>query len=114
MGTAGMPGAKKGAHYSAAMPFGTSWARRVAAGALALMVLCNAPLPGAPAAHPEADARKAEAELQAVKSEIDRITPQGSAEEGERDRLTNELRSSGLSVGKRRDAPREVRPARAQ
>ena len=109
-----MPGAKKGAHYSAPMPFGTSRARRVAAGALALMVLCNAPLPGAPAAHPEADARKAEAELQAVKSEIDRITRQVSAEEVERDRLTNELRSSELSVGKLRDALSEVRRERAE
>jgi septal ring factor EnvC (AmiA/AmiB activator) len=109
-----MPGAKKGAHYSAPMPFGTSRARRVAAGALALMVLGNAPLPGAPAAHPEADARKAEAELQAVKSEIERITRQVSAEQVERDRLTNELRTSELSVGKLHDALSEVRRERAE
>ena len=109
-----MPGAKKGAHYSAPMPFGTSRARRVAAGALALMVLGNAPLPGAPAPHPEADARKAEAELQAVKSEIERITRQVSAEQVERDRLTNELRTSELSVGKLRDALSEVRRERAE
>jgi murein hydrolase activator len=109
-----MPGAKKGAHYSAPMPFGTSRARRVAAGALALMVLGSAPLPAAPAAHPEADARRAEAELQAVKSEIERITRQVSAEQVERDRLTNELRSSELSVGKLRDALSEVRRERAE
>jgi septal ring factor EnvC (AmiA/AmiB activator) len=109
-----MPGAKKGAHYSAPLPFGTSRARRVAAGALALMVLGNAPLPGAPAPHPEADARKAEAELQAVKSEIERITRQVSAEQVERDRLTNELRTSELSVGKLRDALSEVRRERAE
>jgi septal ring factor EnvC (AmiA/AmiB activator) len=96
------------------MPFGTSRARRVAAGALALMVLGNAPLPGAPAPHPEADARKAEAELQAVKSEIERITRQVSAEQVERDRLTNELRTSELSVGKLRDALSEVRRERAE
>jgi septal ring factor EnvC (AmiA/AmiB activator) len=96
------------------MPFGTSRARRAAAGALALMVLGNAPLPGAPAAHPEADARKAEAELQAVKSEIERITRQVSAEQVERDRLTNELRTSELSVGKLRDALSEVRRERAE
>jgi septal ring factor EnvC (AmiA/AmiB activator) len=96
------------------MPFGTSRARRVAAGALALMVLGNAPLPGAPAPHPEADARKAEAELQAVKSEIERITRQVSAEQVERDRLTNELRTSELSAGKLRDALSEVRRERAE
>ncbi len=109
-----MPGAKKGAHYSAPLPFGTSGARRVAAGALALMVLGSAPLPAAPAAHPETDARKAEAELQAVKAEIERITRQVSAEQVERDRLTNELRTSELSVGKLRDSLSEVRRERAE
>src|ERR1700731_2193043 len=113
MGKAGMPGAKKGAHYSAPVPFGTSRTRRVAAGALALMVLGSAPLPGAPAPHSETDARKAEAELQAVKSEIERITRQVSAEQVERDRLTNELPPSELSVGKLRDALSEVRRERA-
>src|SRR3982074_2812455 len=112
MGKAGMPGAKKGAHYSAPVLFGTSRARRVAAGALALMVLGNAP--AAPAPHSEADARKAEAELQAVKTEIERITRQVSAEQVERDRLTNELRTSELSVGKLRDALGEVRRERAE
>ena len=109
-----MPGAKKGAHYSAPMPFGTSGARRVAAGALALMVLGSAPLPAAPAVHPETDARKAEAELQAVKSEIERITRQVSAEQVERDRLTHELRTSELSVGKLRNSLSEVRRERAE
>lgn len=109
-----MPGAKKGAHYSAPMPFGTSGARRVAAGALALMVLGSAALPAAPAAHPETDARKAEAELQAVKSEIERITRQVSAEQVERDRLTHELRTSELSVGKLRDSLSEVRRERGE
>ena len=114
MGKAGMPGAKKGAHYSAPLPFGTSGARRAAAGALALMVLGSALLPAAPAAHPETDARKAEAELQAVKSEIERITRQVSAEQVERDRLTQELRTSELSVGKLRDSLGEVRRERAE
>ncbi len=117
-----MPGAKKGAHYSARVPFGTpaarppgcaSRARRVAAAALAWMVLGGAPLPAAPAGHPEADARKAEAELQAVKSEIERITRQVSLEQVERDRLTQELRTSELSVGKLRDELSEVRSERA-
>src|SRR5882762_9612589 len=95
MGKAGLPGAKKGAHYSAPLPFGTP-AAPLAALAVALMVLVSAPLPGAPAGHPETDARKAEAELQAVKSEIERITRQVSAEQVERDRLTQELRTSEL------------------
>ncbi|TLY93465.1 MAG: peptidase M23 [Gammaproteobacteria bacterium] len=122
MGRAGMPGAKNGAHYSARLPFGTPAARppgcalrarRVAAAALAWMVLGGAALPAAPAGHPEADARKAEAELQAVKSEIERITRQVSLEQVERDRLTQELRTSELSVGKLRDALSGVRSERA-
>ena len=96
------------------MPFGTSGARRLAAGVLALMVLGSAPLPAAAATHPETDARKAEAELQAVKSEIERITRQVSAEQVERDRLTHELRTSELSVGKLRDSLSEVRRERAE
>ena len=65
-------------------------------------------------AHPETDARKAEAELQAVKAEIERITRQVSAEQVERDRLTHELRTSELSVGKLRDSLSEVRRERAE
>jgi len=113
MGKAGLPGAKKGAHYSAPLPFGTP-AAPLAALALALMVLGSAPLPGAPAVHPEADARKAEAELQAVKSEIERIGREVSAEQVERDRLTQELRTSELSVGRLRDALSGVRRERAE
>jgi septal ring factor EnvC (AmiA/AmiB activator) len=113
MGKAGLPGAKKGAHYSAPLPFGTP-AAPLAALALALMVLGSAPLPGAPPGHPETDARKAEADLQAVKSEIERITRQVSAEQVERDRLTQELRTSELSVGRLRDALSEVRRERAE
>src|SRR5256886_9054273 len=122
MGKAGMPGAKNGAHYTARLPFGTPAARlpgcalrarRVAAAALAWMVLGGAALPAAAAGHPEADARKAEAELQAVKSEIERITRQVSLEQVERDRLTQELRTSELSVGKLRDALSGVRSERA-
>jgi len=78
------------------------------------MVLGSTPLPGAPAGHPETDARKAEAELQAVKSEIERITREVSAEQVERDRLTQELRTSELSVGKLREALSAVRRERAE
>src|SRR2546430_2529117 len=112
MGRAGMPGAKKGAHYSARVPFGppaarppggAARARRVAAAALAWMVLGGAPLPAAPAGHPEADARKAEAELQAVKSGIQRVTRQVSLEQVERDRPPQELRHPQALARKLRD-----------
>jgi murein hydrolase activator len=95
-----MPGAKKGAHYSG----------------LALMVLwalAAAPAHGAPQ-HPEADARKAEADLREVKSEIERITRQVSEEQVERDRLTRELRNAELSVGKARLSLTDVRRERAE
>ncbi|HEY0767576.1 MAG TPA: peptidoglycan DD-metalloendopeptidase family protein [Steroidobacteraceae bacterium] len=84
------------------------------AGALALTLLGTAPVHAAAAAHPQADARKAEEELQAVKAEIERITRQVNAEQVARDRLTNELRTAELSVGKVRDALGEVRRERAE
>jgi septal ring factor EnvC (AmiA/AmiB activator) len=111
MSEAGIPAAKKGAHYSAPMPRGT-WP--VALAALVLLGLAPAPAPAVPAAHPEADARKAEEQLQAVKAEIERITRQVSQEQVERDRLSSELKSAELSVGKVRDALAEVRHARAE
>jgi septal ring factor EnvC (AmiA/AmiB activator) len=52
---------------------------------------------------PEADAKKAEAELQAVKSEIERVTREVSSAQVERDRLTRDLRSAELSVGHARE-----------
>ena len=95
-----MPGAKKGAHYSG----------------LALMLLwalAAAPAPGAPQ-HPEADARKAEADLKEVKSEIERVTRQVSEEQVERDRLTRDLRTAELSVGKARLSLTDIRRERAE
>jgi murein hydrolase activator len=87
-----------------------------AAGALALLHLAagSAPAAATPANRPEADAKKAESELQAVKSEIDRITRQVSGEQVERDRLTKELRSAELSVGKARENLDSVRHERAE
>jgi septal ring factor EnvC (AmiA/AmiB activator) len=69
---------------------------------------------GAAATRTESDAKKAEVELQAVKSEIDRITRQVSAEQVERDRLTRELRSAEVSVGKARETLDGVRHERAE
>jgi septal ring factor EnvC (AmiA/AmiB activator) len=67
-----------------------------------------------PAGKPEADAQKAEAELHAVKSEIERITRQVSGDQVERDRLTRELRSAEVSVSKAREGLDDVRRERAE
>jgi murein hydrolase activator len=67
-----------------------------------------------PANRTESDAKKAESELQAVKSEIDRITREVSSEQVERDRLTKELRSAEISVGKARENLEDVRHERAE
>jgi murein hydrolase activator len=61
----------------------------------------------------QADTQKAESELQAVKSEIDRISKQVSSDQVEHDRLTKELRSAELSVGKARENLDSVRHERA-
>jgi murein hydrolase activator len=103
--------AKKGAHYSAPPPWGTGTCRR--AGWLALVLLGSAAL-ATPAPRPEGDARKTEAQLEAVKAEIERITREVSAEQVERDRLTRDLRGAELSVGEARAALLEVRRQRAE
>jgi septal ring factor EnvC (AmiA/AmiB activator) len=67
-----------------------------------------------PAPRAETDAQKAESKLQAVKSEIDRITRQVSGEQVEHDRLTRELRSAEISVGKARETLGDVRHERTE
>jgi murein hydrolase activator len=101
------------------MHFGTPGRRRLAsvlrllALAAAVLLALERPTPVAQAAeHPEADARKAEEQLQAVKAEIERVTREVSAEQVERDRLTHELRSAELSVGKARDSLSDLRRER--
>jgi septal ring factor EnvC (AmiA/AmiB activator) len=108
MGTSGTAGAKKGAHYSAPPTFATRTAL-----ALVLGLLCGA-LAAAPLVGPPADARKTEAQLAAVKAEIERITREVAAEQVERDRLTRDLKSAELSVGEAREAWLEVRHQRAE
>ena len=83
-------------------------------GILALLALCGGPDLAIPAVQSEADARKTEAELQAVKSEIERVTRQVSEEQVERDRLSRELRSAEVSVGKAREGLDGVRRGRAE
>jgi murein hydrolase activator len=111
-----MPGPKKAAHYSVPVPGGTPGLPGALVRAFALVLLLSvSPCPGAPAGgRPEADAKKTEAELQAVKAEIERITREVSAEQVERDRLATELKSAELSVGKVRAALAEVRRERAE
>jgi septal ring factor EnvC (AmiA/AmiB activator) len=101
-----MPGAKKGTHYSD-LPCALLFA--------AVLACAAAPAaPAPPPAHQEADAKKTEADLKAVKSEIDRITREVSAEQVERDRLTRELRGAELSVGQARGSLADVRRERAE
>jgi septal ring factor EnvC (AmiA/AmiB activator) len=102
----GLP-AKKAAHYSLRARIrgvGAVWLLAAAAG-----------LPGglAAAPKPEADAKKAEAELSAVKSEIERVTREVSASQVERDRLTRDLKSAELSVGHARESLGDLKRQRA-
>ena len=77
-----------------------------------LLAFAAAPATGLP--KPEADARKAEAELQSVKAEIERITRQVSGEQVERDRLTRDLRNAEVSVGRARADLSDIKRQRAE
>jgi murein hydrolase activator len=130
MGAEGRSGAKKGAHYSAALVHGTfpglhAARARVASDPLpaslqvgCLLLGCLLAVPyragAAPAPPQPQEARKAESDLQAVKSEIERVTREVSEAQVERDRLTRDLRSAELSVGQAREALSEVRRQRAE
>ena len=71
--------------------------------------------PATPAGtQPEADTRRTEVELLAVKAEIERVARQVSEEQVERDRLAKELRSAEVSVGKARGDLVDVRRGRAE
>src|SRR5690349_10729334 len=75
----------------------------------------TAPASKAPEGKPQsADTQKTEAELQAVKSEIERVTRQVSNDEVEKTRLTKELRSAELSVGKAREGLDDLRRQRSE
>jgi septal ring factor EnvC (AmiA/AmiB activator) len=74
-----------------------------------LAVLC-ASLFGAP----QPDRKKAEAELEAIKAQIGRITDQVTRDEVERDRLTRGLRAAELSVGSAREGLERVRGEHAE
>jgi septal ring factor EnvC (AmiA/AmiB activator) len=70
----------------------------------------------APSAAPQTsgDAQKTEAQLEAVKSEIERVARQVSNDEVEKSRLAKELRTADLSVGKAREGLEGVRHQRAE
>ena len=106
-------GQKKGAHYSAPVRVGPL-PRILGAICVAAAVTGSLPLAlGAPT-KTESQAQKAESELQSVKSEIDRITRQVSEEQAEHDRLSQELRSAEVSVGKARETLETIRHERAE
>ncbi|HKT73319.1 MAG TPA: peptidoglycan DD-metalloendopeptidase family protein [Steroidobacteraceae bacterium] len=82
---------------------------------LGLSALAPGGLPEeAAAADRSADARKTEAELQNIQSEIDRVTREINGEQEQRDRLTRELRSSEVSVGKAREGLDTIRRQRSE
>jgi septal ring factor EnvC (AmiA/AmiB activator) len=89
---------------------------RITTGVLVLLLLAGVSGRAVPAAAtpPEADTRKTEAELQAVKTEIDRVTRQVSEEQVERDKVSRELRAAEISVGKAREGLDGVRRGRAE
>lgn len=60
------------------------------------------------------DAKKTEADLKAIQTEIERVADQVSRDAAERDRLTKELRSAELSVIDMRGSLEDVRKARAE
>jgi len=88
--------------------------RPLAPALAAALVLCGLPGATVPAAQTDTDARKTEAELQSVKSEIERVTRQVSEEQVEKDKLSKELRSAEISVGKAREGLDGVRRGRAE
>jgi septal ring factor EnvC (AmiA/AmiB activator) len=68
--------------------------------------------PCAPSAQP--DRQKAEAELQAIKTQINQIATQVNRDQLERDRLTRELRAAEIAVGSARDNLERVKSEHAQ
>jgi murein hydrolase activator len=70
--------------------------------------------PAPPPARPSGDTQKTEAQLEAVKSEIERVAAQVSNDEVQKTRLAKELRGAELSVGKAREGLESVRRQRTE
>jgi septal ring factor EnvC (AmiA/AmiB activator) len=83
--------------------------RALVAMAAALPVVLAAPVP-----HPGHDAHKTEAELQAIKAEIERVAGQVSHDQLERDRLARELRTAEMSASGVREILDRVRRERTE
>src|SRR5690242_11750359 len=113
MGEQAVPGAQKGAHYSAPLIWGTPRPRRAGLALLAALGLLAGPAPGAAPSRAESDAKKTEEQLQSVKAEIERVTREVGAEQLERDRLARELKSAELSVGRARESLIDIKRERA-
>lgn len=81
-----------------------------AAFAAALVVVLVAPSPGRAAQ----DAKKTEAELKALKSEIAKVSSQIRSDKAAKDRLARELRNAEMSVSNVRESLDELREQRAE
>ncbi len=88
-----------------------SFLARVARGLLATVACTLVALPAASAAR---DAKKTEAELKAIKAEIERIADEVSRDQLEKDRLAKELKAAELSVSGMRQSLEQVRQERAE
>jgi septal ring factor EnvC (AmiA/AmiB activator) len=85
---------------------------RAAVSCLALVAVLGLALPGA--AQEAKKAAKTEAELKAIKAEIERISGEVRQDQVEKDRLSRELKSVELSVSDVRASLEEVRRQRAE
>lgn len=87
---------------------------RVAKGfAVGLMLVLAVAAGGPGLAQSAAEAKKAEAELKAIKAEIERVSRQVRRDQVERNRLTKELRAAELSVSNMRESLEAVQKERA-
>jgi septal ring factor EnvC (AmiA/AmiB activator) len=77
--------------------------------AAALVVVSLAPLPG----HAQ-DAKKTEAELKALKSEIEKVSSQVRSDKAAKDRLARELRTAEMSVSEVRRSLDDLRSQRTE
>jgi murein hydrolase activator len=80
----------------------------------AVLLALTALVSGVLVAAPQTDKKKAEAELQAIKTQIGRVSNQVSRDQVERDRLTRELRAAELHVGSAREGLERVKSEHAQ
>ncbi len=101
--TSGLWGAvRAGATLSKGLPVALAWALLLSAAA------------GVPAPSAAQDAKKTEAELKALKSEIEKVASQVRSDKAAKDRLARELRTTEMSVSEVRRSLDELREDRAE